>query len=437
MKLLTLTLACSLWLSSLFGQGKTKAFTTSDIDNFWKAFDKITATKDSALQYQYLKTLYLDKGTPGLKAIMEVRNFTAASYINAINHYPLFWKSIRINTTRAAQAAATARAEIVKLKKLYPALQPATSYFTIGALGTNGTASNGMVLIGTELAFADEHTVASEFPGRMAGARKQFFSSNPINDIVLLNVHEYIHTNQRPIVDNLLSQCIYEGVAEFLSCYVTGKPSAVPAVHWGKKNEDRVRKKFEQDMFNVNRRGLWLWSDQENEFGMRDLGYYVGYTLCERYLDKSKDKKQAVKEMIELDYTNEKMVEQFVDSTGFFSAPLNTLYDHFESRRPVVTGIDEFSNGNQAVNAHTGKITVRFSEPMDTLNRGFDYGPLGENNVLRVRRFIGFSADAMSVSFEVELQPGRQYQVQLTSRFRSREGFPLKSYLIDIRTAEK
>lgn len=437
MKLYALTIAFCFFLSFSFGQGTGKQFVTSDIDNFWKAFDKINTTKDSALQYQYLKTLFLDKGTPGLKAIMEVRNFTAASYINAINNYPLFWKSVRGNTYKAKQVPAQMQIEIAKLKKLYPALKPAVTYFTIGAVGTNGTGINGKVLIGTELAFADEHTVSKEFPGRAAEGRRKFFSTNPINDITLLNVHEYIHTNQKEMVGNLLSLCLYEGVAEFLSSLITGKPSPVPAISWGKNNEDRVKKKFEQDMFNVNTQGQWLWSDQQNEFNMRDLGYYIGYTLCERYYNNATNKQQAIKEMIELDYKNEVEVEKFVADTKFFSAPLNKLYENFEQQRPTVTGIDEFSNGNQSVNPNLTRVTVHFSAPLDTLYRGFDYGPLGENNVLRVNRFIGFSPDGLSVSFEVALKPDRQYQVMLTNRFRSREGYPLKSYVIDIKTAAK
>jgi hypothetical protein len=53
---------------------------TTDIDNFWIAYDSIVSTTDSATQMRYLQTLYLDKGTPGLAAIMEARNYTAAEY---------------------------------------------------------------------------------------------------------------------------------------------------------------------------------------------------------------------------------------------------------------------------------------------------------------------------------------------------------------------
>jgi hypothetical protein len=50
------------------------------------AYDKISSTKDSSLQYDYLNKLFLEKGSPGLKAIMQARDYTAKSYVDAINN---------------------------------------------------------------------------------------------------------------------------------------------------------------------------------------------------------------------------------------------------------------------------------------------------------------------------------------------------------------
>ena len=36
-------------------------------------------------------------------------------------------------------------------------------------------------------------------------------------------------------------------------------------------------------MFNVTKGNQWPWSDAPNDFNVRDLGYYIGYALCERY----------------------------------------------------------------------------------------------------------------------------------------------------------
>ena len=49
---------------------------TSDIDRFWIAYDSAQTTTDSVQQLHYIQTLYVDKGTPGLKAFMELRDYS-------------------------------------------------------------------------------------------------------------------------------------------------------------------------------------------------------------------------------------------------------------------------------------------------------------------------------------------------------------------------
>ena len=61
---LFLIAACSPVL--LFSQ---KIF-TQDVDNFWKTYDKIIKTKDSAQKLSLIQTMYINKGTQGLHDIM-------------------------------------------------------------------------------------------------------------------------------------------------------------------------------------------------------------------------------------------------------------------------------------------------------------------------------------------------------------------------------
>lgn len=435
MRSILLSLLLTLSSAPVFSQAAQPAFVTTDIDHFWEAYDQITATKDTVRQYELLNRLYIEKGSPGLRALMEVRDYTPKSYLDAIRQYPRFWQSVRPNTRKAAGLAREIDAEIAKLKQLYPALKPAPVYFTIGALRTGGTTQNGMVLIGSEIALADQNTVTTEFPKNIAEARSRYFVTNPIHDVVLLNVHEYVHTQQKPIVHNLLSEVLYEGVAEFVSVTATGKPSSTPAVAFGKANTARVMARFEYDMFRSNKQGQWLWSDQPNTFQVRDLGYYVGYAICEWHYQHAKDKQLAIREMIELDYENEAQVEKFVDDTKLFSQPLSALYRAFEQQRPRVVGIRQFPNGSQQVDPRLTQLTIEFSTPMDANARGFELGPLGEDAALRISKFIGFSEDGKSATFEVALQPNRRYQLVPSYRFRTEDGLPLGTYLIDFRTA--
>jgi hypothetical protein len=74
---------------------------------------------------------------------------------------------------------------------------------------------------------------------------------------------------------------------------------------------------------------------------------------------------------------------------------------------------------------------------MDKESRGFDYGPLGEEGVLRVQKVIGYSEDGTSFSFEVSLEPNKHYQSMVTNRFVSVNGTPLKPFLIDFKTGKE
>lgn len=416
---------------------KAQNIITSDIDNFWTAYDKITQTKDSTLQYKFLDDLYFSKATEGLKAIRQARNYTAQDYINAINNYPRFWNSVRKNTLKSKEFAKELNVGIENLRRIYPDLKPAKIYFTIGALRTGGTISDDLVLIGSEIAMSDKNTISDELPENIRNARRKFFDSNPINDLVLLNVHEYVHTQQKPVVNNLLSYAIIEGVAEFVSVKAMNVPSAAPAIEFGKNNTEKVRAKFEQEMFYINNQYKWLWGDAPNEFGVRDLGYYIGYQMCENFYEQAENKNEAIKKMIELDYTNEAEIEDFVKKSNFFSKSLDDLYKDFENKRPTVIGIKQFKNHSKKVNPKIKEITVEFSESLNGHNTDIDYGDLGQDAFPKndgTKRY--WSKDNKSWTIPVILEPNKKYQLLIGNNFRTDKNIPLKQYLIEFETGK-
>ncbi len=419
--------------NGLLAQKTKQAFVSTDIDNFWNAYDKIIATKDSVHQYALLKELYLDKGTEGLKGLIEVRNSSEKDFISQMTQYPKFWASLKLNTEKVKSLYPKINANIQKLKKAYPELKPSTIYFSVGTFRTNGTTQGNKVLIGSEMSLADKTTLIEELP---SWPQSYYKTQNPLKELPLLCTHEYIHTQQKELVENLLSMCLYEGVAEFISCKVTNTKSDAPAIEFGKANQKIVVDKFVTDLFVMANNYNWLWGENRNELKVRDLGYYIGYEICERYYNLSKDKTKAIKELIELDYTNEKEVERIVNSTKLFPKTLEELYKEYENQRPKVVSIVPFENGNQKVKSGIIQISINFSEEMDTNQRGFDYGPLGENHIYKFKQLIGWSNNNKTITVEVEVEPNKQYQALITNRFRSKNGFALKPYLIDFKTDE-
>ena len=96
MKIFSTLLVSLVFSSQLFAQqAKEQKVFTQDIDNFWIAFDSAKTTTDSATQVAILQTMYVDKGTPGLRAFMEVRDYNAVKWVKLIRRLPKFWNSIR------------------------------------------------------------------------------------------------------------------------------------------------------------------------------------------------------------------------------------------------------------------------------------------------------------------------------------------------------
>lgn len=406
---------------------------TTDIDNFWIAYDFIRQEGDSLKQIQFIDSLYIRKGTIGLEKIMEVRNYTASEYVTLINKYPKFFESIRSNTLESKQLANELNKGISKLEAIYPDLKPAKIYFTIGCMRTNGTTRDSLVLIGSELAMADSHTDISEFEGQTKEWLSNFFNTNPMDGLVLLNVHEYVHTQQNSMSHHLRHVVLYEGIAEFVSVVAMGVPSNTPAIAFG-QNNPAVRAKFEKEMF-YERTPDWLWSNSPNEFGVRDLGYYIGYAIAEKYYKQAIDKKQAIQDLIELDYSKSKEIDDLIDQTGYFSKSIDELRKEDQQNRPYVLQIQQFENGAKDVDPKIKEITIEFSEILNGYNTGVDYSDLGESAFPKVMNRI-WAADSTSWTLEVALESEKKYKFWITSNFRTNNGVALLPYLVEFETSE-
>jgi hypothetical protein len=390
---------------------------TTDIDNFWAAYDKIVTTKDNAEQLKYLNELFIEKASPGQQEMFKARRYKPEEYIDAINKRPEYWARIRPNTLKARDFAPQFESGIEKLRKIYPELRPANIYFTVGVFRSGGTTSGNNILIGSEIIFGDEKLM---------------------NNLPLTNVHEYVHTQQKTtLCNNLLGQSVMEGVAEFVSVKAMQTQSTAPAINYGKNNESPVKNAFILQMFNIDR-GFWLYSDAKNDFNTRDLGYYVGYAIAEKYYEKAKDKKLAIKEMIELDCNNPVLLAKYVDTSDYFPKSVKNYEKKYEKNRPRVVGIKEFKNGAKNVRPGITRLTVEFSEEMLPPYRSFNNGPLGKETSITIKNYLGFSEDGKLLYLEIEpLEPNKRYQMELGSSFRDKTSVRLKPYLIDITTADK
>ncbi|WP_212005501.1 DUF2268 domain-containing putative Zn-dependent protease [Chitinophaga sp. HK235] len=316
MKYILSLLVAGLCISAASAQRQAPTVFTSDVDNFWNAYDSIRSTNDSLKQLEYLDKLYIEKGTPGLAGFRKVKNYTDTYYLKVIRNYPKFWNSIRANTYKVKTLAPQFGPSIAKLKKLYPELKPAQIYFTIGALRSGGTTKDSMVLIGSEMLTGDSTIDISEFSPGMQKFLGNYFKTNPIKSAVLLNIHEYVHTQQRCYGYNLLSQAICEGACDFITELVTGQKIPLPYMEYGPKNDKAIRERFKSEMLSPSWDN-WLYNSASENTPVGDLGYYVGYTICKSYYNQQKDKPKAIREIITLNYSDSTAVTNFFKQSGY------------------------------------------------------------------------------------------------------------------------
>ncbi len=406
---------------------------TQDVDNYWNAYDKIITTKDSILQRKYLEEEFINKASLGQQTMFKVRNCTPEEYLYNINKYPKFWESIRKNTLKSKGFTSKIESGLHKLKSFYPELKPAKVYFTIGAFKTGGTAIDSTVVFGTEKQFLDPTINTSEFVDNAFGMNS-FSKTNPIKNVGFTAIHEFIHTQQENFIGgNLLTACLFEGVAEFVTEKISGKESNEPCIKYGKKNSEIIMNQFKIEMFN-DAYSYWLWSAMPNKFNQRDLGYYIGYAIADKFYKGFKgDKKLAIKKLIEVDYSSNEKVIKFVNSVGFFEKSIEEIRKENEIHRPYVVSIKEFKNKETNVDSEIKTLTVEFSEPMNHFSN-FKLGPLGAENLIRFTGFNGWSDDNKKISYKVKLKPSLRQQILITDVFQSKKGYPLKPFLIDITT---
>ena len=93
------------WSSNSFSQTSNVIF-TSDIDNFWIAYDSIKTTDNADKKLAFIRNLYIEKGTKGLNAFMKARQYNDTLWVKLIDKYPKFWNSIRSNTLEVKEKTA-------------------------------------------------------------------------------------------------------------------------------------------------------------------------------------------------------------------------------------------------------------------------------------------------------------------------------------------
>jgi hypothetical protein len=262
---------------------------TSDIANFWIAYDKSTPENRAVV----LDEEYLKKGSYGLKEFVRSRIKTARDLAATIERHPKFYAAIRPNTLRVSSMEDKIRESFRKLEEVYPDATFPDVYFVIGKMTSGGTDSPRGLLIGVEM-----HSRTEDTPTDELGSWHRAVLGPP-ERIPAIVAHELVHYQQKYTIFNvtLLRQVIQEGSADFIGELICGSQINPHLHEYGNPREKELWQEFMKEM-NLFKNSNWLYQGDKAKDRPADLGYYIGYKICESYYNHAQDKAKAVKDIL-------------------------------------------------------------------------------------------------------------------------------------------
>jgi len=305
-KLFTLLLLSCLSTYACFGQKKFEVI-TSDVALFWNAFDKLSNAPTAADSIKILEEEYINKGSAGVEQFMQGRIRSGKYLQQTIAQHAAYYTYLRQHTSKLDKALSRMHRHYKQLKKLYPETNIPQVYFVIGALNSAGTIQKDPVIGVDMFGFYPETPKQELSPWLLSVLR-------PIEQIDIVVFHEIVHILQKgypEMEEMLLKKSITEGAADFVGELVT-KSNINKHVHaYGNTHERELWLAFKDQMHGTDISN-WLYNGLTSKDKPGDLGYYMGYKICEAYYNKATNKKEAIKEILDIkDYTS------FLEKSGY------------------------------------------------------------------------------------------------------------------------
>ncbi len=296
--------ASALAQSELSRDPNTAKLVTSDIDLFWKAYDKATPANDLIVY----RDEYLKKGSAGLASFTELRIGSSCGLVNSIYAAPKYYAGLRQPSLKIASYEPRIRASYRKLQEIYPDAVFPDVYFMIGRMNSAGTLTSKALLIGVDMFGKTDEKSLDE----LGAWHKAVLGT--MDRMPFVVAHELIHYQQkysRAGTLPLLHRAIGEGSADFIAELISGS-HINPHLHtYGNPIEKELWLEFQKEM-NGTDVDNWLYQGDKAKDRPADLGYYMGYKIAESYYKNAPDKKQAVRDILEI-----KDFNAFLESSGY------------------------------------------------------------------------------------------------------------------------
>lgn len=268
---------------------------TSDIPTYIHAFDLAMKQTNDEEKKRIFKTEYLATGTSGLLDFYSMRKIGGVDLIvKSVNSLPRYYSSLRTFPQRLSVLEKDIRKGFIRFKQLYPDAIYPDIYFVVGHIWSGGTVSDRGLLVGAEV-----FNVSPDTPMDEIKENPHYY--HPLTEISQTVAHELIHFQQRFSGKNtLLEQVLVEGGADFIEdLSVPGLPIPKHRV-WGKAHEKLVWERFQKEMDGTDSSNWIANNDRATPEWEAVQGYYIGYEIAKAYYEQAKDKRVAIRELIEL-----------------------------------------------------------------------------------------------------------------------------------------
>ena len=256
-----------------------------DVYRFYKLYDA-TGGHPTADQLQHD---YLDPGSKGLHYLAKSHNVTGARIADNMAKHPEIYSGARQCMAALPRVRQRVGVALRKLGRLYPQARfpPVTIVVGRGKPMGIGSAATGLQI-------GIEPLCAVKWDNLDAEER-----------FVRIIVHEYMHVQQFSALDNdehptLLERALLEGGAEFGTELILGQPAEVtspPLRAATLGHEKEIESAFVADEDSTD---LSKWLDNSTLEKPGDLGYWVGYRIVKSYYQHAADKRQALRDIIEI-----------------------------------------------------------------------------------------------------------------------------------------
>lgn len=222
-------------------------FVTSDIGNFWRAYDLAAKETEKAKRIAIFQTEYLDKGSPGLKDFLRLRIKSAEVLVGTIDQMPKYYASIRPQTLQLNSMEKRMRAAFKKFKSIYPDAVFPDVYFLIGVANSGGTTGPSGLLIGAEMYGKTAKSPVDELSAWLRAV------ISTVDNVPAIVAHESCHYNQNYNTAqdqrHLLGKALQEGACDTIGELISGRNINDHLKVYGKMHDAEIWRDFEADMY--------------------------------------------------------------------------------------------------------------------------------------------------------------------------------------------